>query len=781
VTTDAPIVRGRSRSAPVARAPWRQTPAALAVPARLLAALDEHLDEPIQAIVAPAGWGKTALLEAWAGARSERLPGRWIDAGTTSDVPALLDALAEPRDQTSAQLDRIAVGLGRLDGLGAATARAIGPGLSGGVFIVDQLERLTDSSAIEFLGGLIAGLRGHCHVLLAGRRLPAALEHRLALAFVPALGPRELRLTLPEATEVVAGILHDGPDEVATAAREIHGQAVGWPAGLVLLAQAADAALSKGRSDAPAAVRSPQLARYLEREVIADLEPDLRTLLLQSSIVAEHLDLAVARELSGNESAPALLESIAAEAAFVQAGTCGPGRIDVMPLLAQHLRDELIRTDPDRARALNARAARWYGQRGAIARACRYAVAGGDIGPAIRLLWQEWLGLADRGQWTDIARSLDALEPVAPDDPSLVFIQGWLAGMRGSADELERALAVLAARPDETLADGAGSAAAGLTLLRAAFVSGIGAEGAADARVALEGLAPGSVWATVAACLLGHHLYWNGEHDEGRTVLIAATAAAARLPVPATVLMVAYGVLGLIDAAHRYVPGARHNASRARALAAAAGRTHSPHLVPALVAEALNEAATGHLETARAHLDAAARDARRDPTGRYLALTYLAHCHVCQVAGDRIGAEAWLRSARVLLDGLPEATVLHAEADLAARRLKLRPRRVVAEPDEPTRREARVLELLATGLTRGEIAEQLGVSYDTIKSHIRNLYVKLEADSRTSALERARMLGFLPPAGGRPLTPPPTMPGRTAAARPDPSRPPSTRPRGAIR
>ena len=752
VAPHAPGLRRRTGPPAVAVEPAWDAPLAVGFTERVLAALDEHLEAPIQAVVAPAGWGKSSALHAWCRSRFEDRPVRWIDAGATSDVPALVDALLEPRDPTEATLDRIAVGGGRPERIGRQTARAVAPLLAGGVLIIDQLERLTDDAAIEFLSALVTGVDGRCHIVLAGRRYPPELEHRLGLAFIPTLGPRELRLTLAETTALVGRLLDD--ENVETRGREIHGQAVGWPAGTVLLALAADAALSKGRSDTPAAVRSPQLGRYLDREVLAELAPDLRAILLQASIASEHLDLAVAREITGNESAPALLESVAAEGAFVQAGTCGPGRIDIMPLLAQHLRDELIRTDPEQARALNARAARWFGQRGAIARSSRYAVAAGEIEPAIRLLWQEWLGLVDRGQTTDLARSLDALDAAAPEDAALVFIHGWLAGMAGRADELERSIALLAARPDEPLADGAGTAGAGLTLLRAAFVSGIGAEGAADARAALERLAPGSVWSTVAGCLLGHHLYWDGEHDEGRAVLIAATAAAARLPVPRTILMVAYGLLALIDAAHRYVPGARHNAGRALALAAGAGRSHSPHLVPSLVANALTDAATGSLDTARTQLDLAARVARRDPTGRYLALTYLAHCHVCHLAGDRIGAEAWLRSARVLVDELPEAVVLHAEADLAARKLKLRPRRVVAEPDEPTRREARVLELLAAGLTRGEIAEQLGVSYDTIKSHIRSLYVKLEADSRTSALERARRLGFLPPAGGRPTSPP---------------------------
>ena len=154
-------------------------------------------------MLAPAGWGKTSVLHAWCSSSVADRPSRWIDAGATSDIAGLVDALLEPRDATEAALDRIAVGGGRPERIGRATARALGPALTGGVLIVDQLERLTDHAAIEFLGALVAGLSGRCHVALAGRRYPPALESRLGLAFIPTLGPRELRLTLAETTALV--------------------------------------------------------------------------------------------------------------------------------------------------------------------------------------------------------------------------------------------------------------------------------------------------------------------------------------------------------------------------------------------------------------------------------------------------------------------------------------------------------------------------------------------------------------------------------------------------
>jgi LuxR family maltose regulon positive regulatory protein len=70
-----------------------------------------------------------------------------------------------------------------------------------------------------------------------------------------------------------------------------------------------------------------------------------------------------------------------------------------------------------------------------------------------------------------------------------------------------------------------------------------------------------------------------------------------------------------------------------------------------------------------------------------------------------------------------------------------------AEPlHEPlTDSELRVLRYLPTNLPAPEIAAELFVSLNTIKTHMRNVYAKLDVHSRADAVRRARELGLLSP------------------------------------
>jgi DNA-binding CsgD family transcriptional regulator len=70
-----------------------------------------------------------------------------------------------------------------------------------------------------------------------------------------------------------------------------------------------------------------------------------------------------------------------------------------------------------------------------------------------------------------------------------------------------------------------------------------------------------------------------------------------------------------------------------------------------------------------------------------------------------------------------------------------------------THGETRVLHYLPTNLSAREIAGELYLSVNTIKTHQRHLYAKLGARSRTQAVEQARALGLLAPSfRGRPAT-----------------------------
>jgi LuxR family transcriptional regulator, maltose regulon positive regulatory protein len=75
--------------------------------------------------------------------------------------------------------------------------------------------------------------------------------------------------------------------------------------------------------------------------------------------------------------------------------------------------------------------------------------------------------------------------------------------------------------------------------------------------------------------------------------------------------------------------------------------------------------------------------------------------------------------------------------------------RLVAHVSKPvpgadlTEREFDVLRLLANGLSKREISDQLFISYNTIHSHVRSLYRKLRASSREEAVAHARERGLI--------------------------------------
>ena len=63
---------------------------------------------------------------------------------------------------------------------------------------------------------------------------------------------------------------------------------------------------------------------------------------------------------------------------------------------------------------------------------------------------------------------------------------------------------------------------------------------------------------------------------------------------------------------------------------------------------------------------------------------------------------------------------------------------------EISAREMELLQLMANGLSNQEIADNLYVSVNTVKTHITNLFFKLEVTRRTQAVEKAKRLSIIP-------------------------------------
>lgn len=72
-------------------------------------------------------------------------------------------------------------------------------------------------------------------------------------------------------------------------------------------------------------------------------------------------------------------------------------------------------------------------------------------------------------------------------------------------------------------------------------------------------------------------------------------------------------------------------------------------------------------------------------------------------------------------------------------------------PEPLSQAEARVLSFLQTSLSAPEIARELYVSVNTVRTHTRYLYDKLGAHRRLEAIDRARAVGLLGPALKRAL------------------------------
>lgn len=67
----------------------------------------------------------------------------------------------------------------------------------------------------------------------------------------------------------------------------------------------------------------------------------------------------------------------------------------------------------------------------------------------------------------------------------------------------------------------------------------------------------------------------------------------------------------------------------------------------------------------------------------------------------------------------------------------------VSNTDQMTKRQKEILGLLAQGYSNNEIAERLGISVGTIKSHIHQIFSKLSAESRVKAIIKAQQMGLV--------------------------------------
>ena len=116
------------------------------------------------------------------------------------------------------------------------------------------------------------------------------------------------------------------------------------------------------------------------------------------------------------------------------------------------------------------------------------------------------------------------------------------------------------------------------------------------------------------------------------------------------------------------------------------------------------------------------------------------------VAAVRAGAIGYLlksAEAEDLRRALRAAAAGQVQLDPAAAARLVREVRSPAAPETLTEREREVLGLLARGLANKEIGRRLGISEDTVKTHVSRILGKLGARSRTQAVLHGMRMGLV--------------------------------------
>jgi len=111
----------------------------------------------------------------------------------------------------------------------------------------------------------------------------------------------------------------------------------------------------------------------------------------------------------------------------------------------------------------------------------------------------------------------------------------------------------------------------------------------------------------------------------------------------------------------------------------------------------------------------------------------------------RAGASGFLTSNKSyseLIESLHE--IQDDEAPMSGKVAKIIIDHFQINPDSPlTRREAEILKLVSAGKTYPEISEKLFISRETVKTHIRNTYSKLQVSTRSEAIYKAQKEKFI--------------------------------------
>jgi LuxR family maltose regulon positive regulatory protein len=264
-----------------------------------------------------------------------------------------------------------------------------------------------------------------------------------------------------------------------------------------------------------------------------------------------------------------------------------------------------------------------------------------------------------------------------------------------------------------------------------------------EAARAYELAAEDSPWRSLACLLEGTALRLAGDGVRARRRLEEGARRGVALAPAVQVLCL--GQLALLAIDEGDWAGAEARAAIARAQIDRVGLGDCP--LAALVF-AVSAAVNAQLSRP----DASEREARHadrllarlvDFTSWHNAQCRIALAWASSRLSDLTRARRLLADAARDLRAFSEATAAHASLRACAKQVEIASAARTNDAEQLTIAELRVLQFLPTHLSFPEIASELYVSRNTVKTHVRAVYRKLVASSRSEAVQHAREAGLL--------------------------------------
>jgi LuxR family transcriptional regulator, maltose regulon positive regulatory protein len=726
--------------------------------------LDELVDRGITArlcvINAPAGSGKTTLLARWCNTERERRTVAWLSLEEIENDPVRFwSYVIEAFRMVDAVSGRESLALLRGSASADVLTQVVLPQLINEladadteiVLMLDDLHTITSPLCVQSLAFFIDHLPPNVHVVIASR-----VDPPLPLARLRASGDLvEIRIADLEFTSAEATALLNDAMGLGLTVPDVHRLCEGtegWAAGLYL------AGLSlRGRDDQAGLIASLEAGHrhvidYLGTEVLAQQPERLRTFMLQTSIF-NRLTAPLCDAVLETDDSASILAELEHSNQFLIPLDDNRRWYRYHHLFAQLLRLELSDTDVSLIPVLHQRAARWLRQAGDVEGAIHHAIAGGELEFAKALITESWIAYHRRGRIATVERWLRELpEDVILVDPPLALIAAVVGGQRGYPHEaVERWLVAAESREYfGPMPAGFVSVPFATAMTRGLYAFGNVGRARRAARRALEVAdSRASESHRMAVAITGVNLYLSGETAEARQMFTDLADDAPMADKQPFVVVNLLAILSLVAEGDDDASTAASLAQQAMDVAEARGVRYDPLSGFAYIALARSFARRGSLTDAEQLLTEAVPMLAIDSFALQHAHVLLDLSMVRHARGDHDGAREATEQAEGVLTGCADPGMLTQLLDQAHRVLGRAVRRHPGPEAPLTDRELVVLRMLATALTQQEIAQELYVSVNTVRSQIQAIYRKTGTGSRQEAVSRGRELGLVPGSGRR--------------------------------